>query len=288
VFINGERITYYTKTIYTPVVWSANTAYAAGTAINFAGNNYIVTGNVDANSWSYVNTANISYLPGTNVLGQLRRGTQGTGANVLYTVGERVTDASANQTLPDTVYGNLMVNANVLYNSGNILAGNILDGNGLIGSTTSAALFMKAWPSYDPRNIYSYVINTQVSNWSLAVNASTARFASNVTISDVFGAVVTSSATESLLPAASRTMKYTWEWSADGITWNVITDSWTYIDGIQFAQGKNNTLELVNLDNPGHAWYPTGPVGYQVRCTTTFNSIYGLIPFASAIGTITA
>jgi hypothetical protein len=83
-------------------------------------------------------------------------------------------------------------------------------------------------------------------------------------------------------------MKYTWEWSADGITWNVITDSWTYIDGIQFAQGTNNTLSLVNLNDPAHAWYPTGPIGYQVRCTTTFNSIYGLIPFASATGTITA
>jgi hypothetical protein len=286
VFINGERITYYKKNIYTPVVWSANTAYAAGTAINYAGNNYIVTGNVNANSWNYVSTANISYLPGTNVLGQIRRGTQGTGANVLYPVGVRVTDASPNQTLPDTVYGNLMVNANVLYNSGT--GGNILEGNGLVGSTTSAAMFIKDWPSYDPTNIYTYVINTPVTNWSLAVNASTARFASNVTISDVFGVVVTSSATESLLPASSRTMKYTWEWSADGITWNVITDSWTYIDGIQFAQGTNNTLSLVNLNDPAHAWYPTGPIGYQVRCTTTFNSIYGLIPFASATGTITA
>ena len=313
VFINGERITYYTKTIYTPVVWSANTTYASGSAINYAGNNYVVTGNVNANAWTYVNSANIAYLPGTNVLGQLMRGTQGTGAAVSYAAGTRVTDASISQTVPaptnktnanvwiplvDEVKtttagkpytfkaGQSYKTANIWLNSST--GANVTDGTGLAGSTTTSALFIKSLPSYDPTNIYSYAVNTPVSNWSLSVNPSTARFASNVTISDVNGIVVTSSASESTLPAGRRTMKYTWEWTADGITWNVITDSWTYIDGIQFAQGTNNTLSLVNLDNPGHAWYPTGPIGYQVRCTIIFNSIYGLLPMVSTIGTITA
>ena len=144
VFINGERITYYTKTIYTPVTWSANTSYATSSAISHAGNNYIVTGNVNANSWSYVNSANIVYLPGTNVLGQLMRGTHGTGANVLYTIGANVVDASASQELPNTVYGNLLANVNILYNKG---VGTATDGTGLTGSITNAALFMKAWPA---------------------------------------------------------------------------------------------------------------------------------------------
>jgi len=143
VFINGERITYYQKTIYTPVAWSANTVYANGTAISHAGNNYIVTGNVDATTWTNVNSANISYLPGTNVLSQLRRGTQGTGANVLYPVGTSVVDASASQELPNTSYGTLMNYANVLYNPG---IGIATDGKGLAASTTAAAQFMKAWP----------------------------------------------------------------------------------------------------------------------------------------------
>ena len=103
IFINGERITYYTKTIYTPVVWLANTAYATDTVISHTGNTYIVTGNVTANSWNYVSSTNISYLPSTNVLGQIRRGTQGTGTPVLYTTGTLLTDGSIDQLVPNVV-----------------------------------------------------------------------------------------------------------------------------------------------------------------------------------------
>jgi hypothetical protein len=141
VFINGERITYYKKTVYTPVMWSANTSYAQGTAISNNGTNYVVTGNVNANSWNYVNTANISYLPGTNVLSQIRRGTQGTGAPTTQPYNADVVDASQQQRIPGTSYGNLQLNANVFYNNG---VGTATDGTGLEGSITAGALFLKA------------------------------------------------------------------------------------------------------------------------------------------------
>ena len=141
VFINGERITYYKKTAYNPVAWVADTNYAIGEAISNDGNNYIVTGNVTANSWSHVDSANISYLVGTNVLSQLRRGTHGTGAPGAHPIGADVVDASVQQRIPGTVYGVMPTTANVLYNSG---VGVALDGTGLTGSTTEGAIFLKA------------------------------------------------------------------------------------------------------------------------------------------------
>jgi hypothetical protein len=142
-YINGERITYYTKTVYSPIAWTANTSYPIGTAISNSGINYRTTGNVNAPD-DFGNAsvqANVSVLPGLNVLGQLRRGTQGTSAYVEHGAGAQVVDASSAQTIPGTFAGNLMVFANVLYNSG---SGTAIDGTGLTGSTTPGALFLKA------------------------------------------------------------------------------------------------------------------------------------------------
>jgi len=98
VFINGERITYYTVDLV------------------------------------------------NNVLGQLRRGTQGTGTPLTHVVGTDVIDGSESQLLPGTTVGNLMYNANLLYNPGTITA---VDGTGLNGSHTTAANFLKASPSWN-------------------------------------------------------------------------------------------------------------------------------------------
>ena len=145
VFINGERITFYTKTVYTPVAWTANTSYALGTAITYDSVDFLTTGNVYASTFSY---ANVSVLPGRHVLGQLRRGTQGTGAYFAHSAGESVVDAGQGQIIPNTVLGNttvgnLLYNANVFYNAG---SGTALDGNGMGGSTTPATLFLKQFP----------------------------------------------------------------------------------------------------------------------------------------------
>ena len=145
IFINGERITFYTKTVYTPALWTANTIYALGSAITYEGVDFLTTGNVYASTFSY---ANVTVLPGRHVLGQLRRGTQGTGAYFVHSSGENVIDAGQNQIIPNTVLGNttvgnLLYNANVFYNAG---TGTALDGNGMGGSTTPATLFLKQFP----------------------------------------------------------------------------------------------------------------------------------------------
>ena len=145
VFINGERITFYTKTVYTPVSWTANTVYTVGTAITYDGVDFLTTGNVYSSTFSY---ANVSVLPGRHVLGQLRRGTQGTGAYFAHGAGESVLDGGQNVIIPNTTLGNLTVgnllyNANVFYNAGSGIA---LDGTGLTGSVTTAALFLKSYP----------------------------------------------------------------------------------------------------------------------------------------------
>jgi hypothetical protein len=145
IFINGERITFYTKTVYTPALWTANTIYALGSAITYDGVDFLTTGNVYASTFSY---ANVSVLPGRHVLGQLRRGTQGTGAYFTHSAGENVIDAGQNQIIPNTILGNttvgnLLYNANVFYNAG---TGTALDGTGMGGSTTPATLFLKQFP----------------------------------------------------------------------------------------------------------------------------------------------
>ena len=142
VFINGERVTYWKKTIYTPTTWLANVDYSLGTAISNDSINYIVTGNVVANSWSYVDSANVSVLLGTNVLSQLRRGTQGTGAMAIQPANSDVIDGSTSQLLPGLAYGNMAANINSWYNAGDGIT-SATDGSGFNGATTPAVEFMK-------------------------------------------------------------------------------------------------------------------------------------------------
>lgn len=113
----------------------------------------------------YINGERITYYTkddGTNTLGQLRRGTLGTGANVHY-AGEVVVNGSINQTVPSsynmsntfttntslqTTDGNIRnffagqtyIQANLWLNKGNATPA---DGTGLYGSTRIQALFVK-------------------------------------------------------------------------------------------------------------------------------------------------
>ena len=79
-----------------------------------------------------------------NVLGQIRRGTQGTGSPNVQVAGSRVVDGGLSQIMPNTKYGNAIPNTDILLNSG---VGTATDGNGLNGSITTAALFLKASPA---------------------------------------------------------------------------------------------------------------------------------------------
>jgi len=88
-----------------------------------------------------------------NTLGQLRRGTNGTGAKSIYGAGTIVVDGSLQQRVPNTVFANVNLapaganviigNINVWFNDGNHVTTTV-DGTGLNGSTTEAALFLKA------------------------------------------------------------------------------------------------------------------------------------------------
>jgi hypothetical protein len=92
VFINGEKITYYT-----------------------------------------IDTVN-------NVLGQIRRGVDGTGAPLTHVAGSRVVDASMQQIVPGSTTTESWLN----------MTANVADGTGFEGSTTSEVTFLKASPSYTP------------------------------------------------------------------------------------------------------------------------------------------
>jgi hypothetical protein len=76
-----------------------------------------------------------------NKLMQIRRGTEGTAIPILQPTGATVVDASQQQVIPDTSYGNIGYNINVWYNDGTGLA---TDGTGFEGSTTDAVEFLKA------------------------------------------------------------------------------------------------------------------------------------------------
>ena len=116
----------------------------------------------------YINGERITYYTkddGTNTLGQLRRGTLGTGANVHY-AGDTVINASINQIIPDSynmantftsnanlqtasgIYrdfyaGQTYIQSNLWLNAGNGIGSNVTDGTGLYGSTRIQALFVK-------------------------------------------------------------------------------------------------------------------------------------------------
>lgn len=95
----------------------------------------------------FINGERVTYYVkdlANNRLGQIRRGTQGTGAANIHVTGANVVAASSSEILPGTHYANLVMYANVFYNPG---SGTATDGNGFNGSTEPAVLDMKAWPA---------------------------------------------------------------------------------------------------------------------------------------------
>ena len=59
--------------------------------------------------------ANVRQIASPNVLGQIRRGTQGTAVANTYPIGTLVTDASIQQIIPATVSGNVTLATNTAY-----------------------------------------------------------------------------------------------------------------------------------------------------------------------------
>jgi hypothetical protein len=75
-----------------------------------------------------------------NVLGQIRRGVDGTGAASVHASGSRVVDSSMQQIIPGATSTESWLN----------MTANVADGTGFNGSTTTEVTFLKASPSYTP------------------------------------------------------------------------------------------------------------------------------------------
>jgi hypothetical protein len=113
VFINGERITYYRNYASETVSWIANLAYETNTILSYNGNVYISIDNLTA-EFDLGNvaqhTGNVQQLPSANILGQIRRGTQGTPMMVVHSAGTSVVDGSIEQAVPNTNFSNVILN----------------------------------------------------------------------------------------------------------------------------------------------------------------------------------
>jgi hypothetical protein len=139
VFIGGERIVYWRNYAKEVTPWLASTAFAANVVISYSGNTYITTAAINSTTFDL---GNVRQLPSVNILGQIRRGTLGTGTPAVQVNGTSVVDASAEQVIPTT--GNLIANIQVWYNAGDTIT-TATDGLGFAASTTDAVNFLREY-----------------------------------------------------------------------------------------------------------------------------------------------
>jgi hypothetical protein len=130
VFVGAERITYWRNYAYeTPTLFTNNLIVAEGKLISDSanliislGNLFITTGNVYETTGNISNvTANLHSISSQNILGQIRRGTQGTAVST-YPVGTLVTDSSSQQEVQGSVSGNVTLAANTSYTVTNVIS----------------------------------------------------------------------------------------------------------------------------------------------------------------------
>lgn len=91
----------------------------------------------------FINGEKITYYTrdtGANTLGQLRRAVDGTGAANVHAAGSRVVDSSIQQKLTGNVHTETWLT----------MTGNVADGTGFTGSTSTEVAFLRASPSYTP------------------------------------------------------------------------------------------------------------------------------------------
>jgi hypothetical protein len=91
----------------------------------------------------FINGEKITYYTrdtGTNTIGQIRRAVDGTGAANVHAAGSKVVDSSIQQKLVGNVHTETWLN----------MTGNVADGTGFNGSTSTEVTFLRASPSYTP------------------------------------------------------------------------------------------------------------------------------------------
>ena len=191
VFIGAERITYWRNyALETPIAWGNAVIVPTGTLIS-DGNLYITTGNVYEATANLSNvSSNVYAISSQNILGQIRRGTQGTAVSNAYPMGTLVTDASHNQELPATVSGNIKRFSNVTYHvsdtvsysiglSGNITA-NV--GDTITQLTTSASATVLGFEN----TAGSKIIVSYNNGFGFALMSNTIVAASNIAINGLY------------------------------------------------------------------------------------------------------
>ena len=139
VFIGGERIVYWRNYSKEVTPWLVDTAFAANTVLSHSGNTYITTAAINSATFDL---GNVRQLPSVNILGQIRRGTLGTGTPAVQVNGTTVVDASAEQVVPGT--GNIVSNIQVWYNAGDTIT-TATDGLGFSASNTDAVNFLREY-----------------------------------------------------------------------------------------------------------------------------------------------
>ena len=111
--LNGATFSNLIPALYpTVTVTIANVANTHAYPISSTTAYYITTTDTTATVFDY---ANVRQIASPNVLGQIRRGTQGTAVANTYPIGTLVTDASIQQIIPATVSGNVTLATNTAY-----------------------------------------------------------------------------------------------------------------------------------------------------------------------------
>ena len=232
VFINGELIYYYQKyddaKILTADVWAANTEFTTDSLITYSSNVYLVLANVYANSTSYINTANIKQVY-ANTISQLRRGVDGTGANVHY-ANARVVDSSLAQQLPNialattnSLTGEKKVAANVTWrvSLNNTISANIGDYMTMTGPTANVRIL----ETVANANVVAVDFvdgNLRLANANVSINGTTTT--ANVTGLNIIGEVLSTGN----VSVAGKTIKqdYLWKVYGTGDTLDTSTTEW--------------------------------------------------------------
>jgi hypothetical protein len=101
IYINGEKIVYWRNyATESKIAWAANAVISTGSLITYSGNIYLTSGNVYSTTFANIsaNTTQVS----ANILAQIRRGADKTGAPLVHVVGSTVEDSGVTSLIPSS------------------------------------------------------------------------------------------------------------------------------------------------------------------------------------------
>ena len=171
IYVNGEKITYWSHVLYDSRPWIANVEYANTDVVRYEGVGYTAANANVTLTGAEFPTGNARVV-NLNALTRLHRGSEGTGIPLVHTVGTEVQDSSENQRLPVEAHKFTWLNEGIIatqemytidgqqlvdYHKSNIVARTAdvesepttaTDGAGLEGSSTRWADFLRQLTGY--------------------------------------------------------------------------------------------------------------------------------------------